>query len=264
MIHYSEIIKTASNYGVLNDTIEKDYIITWILIGMANEGFAKDIVFYGGTTLKKVYFPDYRFSEDIDLLTKKEIDFDNFLQRFENVNAAIRQMANVSLITDSKSVDISGARLQFFLKFDAFSEFSRGGQVKMDLMRNVELIEKPKTRRVILTYSDMKDISIELPAYSLEALLAEKIGAVADRTEPRDLYDVWFLLKQGSIKIAKIKQYLKKKYGYEFERGNIVPQISKISYNRLWKERLKNQVSHLPEIDTVRDEITHYIKQYFE
>lgn len=262
MIHYSEIVKLSSDYGVLNDIVEKDYCITWLLIGMSREKLPKDIVFYGGSAIKKVYFPKYRFSEDMDFLTEKELDFDNFLSCFEDVYSTILEMANLTLTTDSQSVEITDGRLQFFVKYDDFSAFSKGGKVKIDLFRNAELIEKPIVRQIILNYSDTTDRSVKFPTYSVEALLTEKISAMTDRTEPRDLYDVWFLLKQKGIKIARVRGYLKKKYGYEFSRSHILPHINK-PYDKLWKERLESQIFNLPELNIVREELTHYVNHFF-
>lgn len=47
--------------------IEQDYALSWVLWGIAKEGtLAKHLVFKGGTCLRKCYFGDYRFSQDLD------------------------------------------------------------------------------------------------------------------------------------------------------------------------------------------------------
>jgi len=67
MIHFSEIKVFASKFGVPEETIEKDYCISWLLIALSRLKESKNIIFYGGTTIKKAYFANYRFSEDLDL-----------------------------------------------------------------------------------------------------------------------------------------------------------------------------------------------------
>ena len=53
--------------NIQRDQIEKDYVISWVTYGIANNPFLKEnLIFKGGTVLKKAYFPDYRFSEDLD------------------------------------------------------------------------------------------------------------------------------------------------------------------------------------------------------
>ena len=64
---YKLIEAVDPNVGVRDQQIEKDYILSWILKGIAqHEQLSKVIVFKGGTVLKKIYFEDYRFSEDLD------------------------------------------------------------------------------------------------------------------------------------------------------------------------------------------------------
>jgi len=73
MIKPGEIQNIARKAGVRDQQIEKDYILSWILQGIAQQvNISEQIVFKGGTVLKKVYFDDYRFSEDLDLLYLKE------------------------------------------------------------------------------------------------------------------------------------------------------------------------------------------------
>ena len=67
MIKSGEIQQKARAAGVRDQQIEKDYMLSWILRGVAkHEELSKAIVFKGGTVLKKIYFDDYRFSEDLD------------------------------------------------------------------------------------------------------------------------------------------------------------------------------------------------------
>ncbi len=67
MIKPKEIQQKAREAGVRDQQIEKDYVLSWILKGVAeHERLNQILVFKGGTVLKKIYFEDYRFSEDLD------------------------------------------------------------------------------------------------------------------------------------------------------------------------------------------------------
>jgi predicted nucleotidyltransferase component of viral defense system len=47
--------------------IEKDYALSYVLAGIARESkLSHSLIFKGGTALKKLFFGDYRFSEDLD------------------------------------------------------------------------------------------------------------------------------------------------------------------------------------------------------
>jgi predicted nucleotidyltransferase component of viral defense system len=67
MIHLGEIEKLSAKFGVSAEIIEKDYCINWLLVALSFLKEESGLVFYGGTAIKMVYFPVYRFSEDIDL-----------------------------------------------------------------------------------------------------------------------------------------------------------------------------------------------------
>ena len=67
MLRGREIQAIAGKAQIRDTQIEKDYVLTWLLWGIAqSELLYKSLIFKGGTVLKKAYFPDYRFSEDLD------------------------------------------------------------------------------------------------------------------------------------------------------------------------------------------------------
>jgi len=47
-------------------TIEKDYVLSWLLVGMSKTKLNEVLAFKGGTALKKIYIKNFRFSEDLD------------------------------------------------------------------------------------------------------------------------------------------------------------------------------------------------------
>jgi uncharacterized protein len=60
MILAAEISKFAHRLGLGDKTIEKDYILTWVLSAIADSPMRDYLAFKGGTAIKKVYAPDYR------------------------------------------------------------------------------------------------------------------------------------------------------------------------------------------------------------
>lgn len=57
MIRSGEIQQKAREVGVRDQQIEKDYVLSWILLGVAqHEQLREVMVFKGGTALKKIYF----------------------------------------------------------------------------------------------------------------------------------------------------------------------------------------------------------------
>ena len=71
MIEKNEILKLAQNLNLSPDTVEKDYVLGWMLHGIfKHEAFKEDWLFKGGTSLKKCFFETFRFSEDLDFTIK--------------------------------------------------------------------------------------------------------------------------------------------------------------------------------------------------
>jgi hypothetical protein len=99
MIKPGEIQNKAREVGVRDQQIEKDYILSWILQGIAqHEQLSTAIVFKGGTVLKKVYFEDYRFSEDLDFtLLDNDILNEQIFEWFSEVFEYIQEEANIPL-----------------------------------------------------------------------------------------------------------------------------------------------------------------------
>ena len=77
MIGRQEILEFAGEVGLDPNVVEKDYLLGWMLAGIAQHPQTRDTwVFKGGTCLKKCYFETYRFSEDLDftLLDGSHVD----------------------------------------------------------------------------------------------------------------------------------------------------------------------------------------------
>jgi len=58
--------RIAARQGVPTEVIEKDYVLSYLLAGLTDVPDLCGLKFKGGTALKKAYFGDYRFSEDLD------------------------------------------------------------------------------------------------------------------------------------------------------------------------------------------------------
>jgi predicted nucleotidyltransferase component of viral defense system len=256
MIHFSEIERIASKAGVPAETIEKDYCITWILASVFSKTENTDIVFYGGTAIKKAYFPDYRFSEDLDFISQDKLEMDDILGRMERVYGSIRDEANIILVTDKSTVNTEGDRRQFFITYDGFPEISVDKRIKIDVMSKGELLQKPTAKSLHCGYSDMKKSRVKLRVYTPEAIVTDKIATILSpvRAEPRDLYDLWFLLKNCRLNLRVIRANFKKKLGYELKSEIVTPNLHNALYRDRWSNRLSNQIANLPGFDKVLKE----------
>ena len=63
MLPSQDINKLSAQKNVSDVIVEKDYILDWVLWGIAqNSDMRTNLVFKGGTALHKMYFRDWRFS----------------------------------------------------------------------------------------------------------------------------------------------------------------------------------------------------------
>lgn len=67
MIDDAEIRRRASSLGVQQDHIERDYVLNHLLAQLSDH--PGSLIFRGGTALARVYWPDFRLSEDLDFIT---------------------------------------------------------------------------------------------------------------------------------------------------------------------------------------------------
>ncbi len=175
MIKPSEIQQKARAVGVRDQQIEKDYILSWILFGISkHEYLSKTIVFKGGTVLKKVYFEDYRFSEDLDFtLLNSEILNEQIFAWFKEVFEFMQDEANIPLeIIDNNEHEDGG--INFYISYIG----PLGGQgnnkkVKVDISRSEQLVFDPVMNDVIIGYSDLEEH--RLLCYPLEEVFVEKM-----------------------------------------------------------------------------------------
>ncbi len=58
MITQREISQLAFREKMSDRVIEKDYVLTCLLLALADSVLAENLAFKGGTALKKIYFPD--------------------------------------------------------------------------------------------------------------------------------------------------------------------------------------------------------------
>ncbi len=271
MIKPAEIQKKARAVGVRDQQIEKDYILSWILQGIAlHNKLSKIIVFKGGTVLEKVYFEDYRFSEDLDFtlldesISNQQI-FDYFNETFEYV----REEANIPLEimeknehTDARLPDGQGG-INFYISYiGPLGGMSTNKRVKVDISRSEKLQFTPINKSIFLTYTDQE--KHRLLCYSLEEILVEKMRSVMQRMQARDFYDIWYLTEVHGLE----PDFYQNEFIAKCENKDIDPSdfFTKLEqrlpqYKARWQKSMKDQIKGLPEFEQVKREIMRHLRK---
>lgn len=264
MIPQAEISKLAFREGMSDKVIEKDYVITWILLALADSRLEDFLVFKGGTALKKIYFPDYRYSEDLDFTLRKEIANDDLLARLsESLKGLAREQGfqfDVPPEKIEKRTDSLTAYVNFVGPLQARLD-SRS--IKLDFTLSEKLIFPIESKAVHSSYSDA--VKKSFATYSLEEILIEKLCAIIGRTEPRDIYDVNYLFGVGDIDFHKIPVAFREKAqfkGIDPERLRGSLNDKKDKYERMWETRLEHQIKELPHLAEVLRELNRNLRKY--
>lgn len=99
----------AREFSLALQIIEKDYVLGWLLAGIAAHPALKDSwVFKGGTCLKKCYFGTYRFSEDLDftLTNSDHLREDFLLETFGRIAEWITEQSGIEMPPETLRFEI--------------------------------------------------------------------------------------------------------------------------------------------------------------
>ncbi len=264
MIKPGEIQQKAREAGVRDQQIEKDYMLSWILQGIAqNEHLSKSIVFKGGTVLKKIYFNDYRFSEDLDFtLLNQGITNEQIFAWFKETFEYVLEEANIRLdIIDNNEHDDGG--INFYISYIG----PLGGQgnnkkVKVDISRSEQLVYEPVLKDVHIEYSDLE--AHRLLCYPLEEVFVEKMRCVIQRMAARDFYDIWYLLVVHKMDLEfHMNEFAKKCANKKLNPADFPKKLSErlTQYKGRWENSMNEQIQNLPNFDQVEREVMRHLKK---
>jgi hypothetical protein len=82
---------------IREDVLERDYCLAWFLCALSQSDLGPVLAFKGGTALKRCYFADYRFSEDLDFTLREPVPFEDIRARLERVYAAVQEQCGITI-----------------------------------------------------------------------------------------------------------------------------------------------------------------------
>ena len=258
MIRPAEIQKKANREKVRDTQIEKDYILTWILTGVAaNNVLAKALAFKGGTVLKKFYFEDYRFSEDLDFtLIDDNLSNEAILEAFDEVFQYVREEANIPLALEDFGIHETG-NINFYISYiGPLGGIGANKRVKVDISRTEKLCFELETRSIFEEYSDQEACTIL--CYSLSEVMTEKMRSLLSRTQPRDYYDLWYLSEIEGMEMAELRYEFEEKARHkELDPNALQDKLEeKVAvFKSRWEKSMKDQIADLPPFEQVQREL---------
>jgi predicted nucleotidyltransferase component of viral defense system len=214
MLDVSQILRNyARNTGVRLDIIEKDFAISYLLAAIAQtSGFGDVVVLKGGTALRKLFYPDYRFSEDLDYSTRLP---GPIIELDKKMGSAIQCMDKMLNQQGPFQIQYELLTLREPHPDDQVSYIVRVRfpthrqplcRLKVEITVD-ELVLLPTENLPILHYFG-EIIDVAIPSYALEEIVAEKLRALLQSKKNlvtrgwgasrvcRDYYDLWSVLRR--------------------------------------------------------------------
>jgi predicted nucleotidyltransferase component of viral defense system len=267
MIRQAEISKFAYQLGLGEKTIEKDYVLTWVLFALANSNFRSLLAFKGGTAIKKIYIPNYRFSEDLDFtLIESDLSNQEIIGRIEVLIPWLNQEVDLQLAVDN-FVEHETGNLTIYLNYSGplGSQMDKRS-LKIDISKDEALVFPVETKPILSPYSDGSEDNGFLQVYSMKEILIEKLRSLLSRSEPRDLFDVHYILTNQLVNIEEISFYCPEK----FSPKNVLPSDLRTvldrkekTFKQYWHQRLDGQMPEIPEFHTVVRETNRFLSSHF-
>jgi predicted nucleotidyltransferase component of viral defense system len=285
MIGQSEIRRIAEREGVLPTIIDKDWVLGHLLAGIYKRGQLKDqLIFKGGTCLRKCYYSQYRFSEDLDF-TLLNPDFQVTKEHFEDILNQVSSEQEIPLFirnfqTRSYKDRVVGWDLDIRYWGANHSRFAEPAaperwvdKVKLEIRSYELLVSDPENQILIHPYSDNNIFeNIKISCYSLTEIFSEKLRSLIQRSylAPRDCYDIWYLsVHEPSLDWKRIAEGFYRKSEFKHvEPARIKTVFTDTNVKRLckgWHQSLGNHLTKrkLPDCEQVIGEIKTLIHSLF-
>ncbi len=224
---------------------EKEYL-QYIFLNAISK-YPDNFVFKGGTCLR-IFFGLERASEDLDFSTNLGI---NALRNIVYQCLKDFELLNLDYTIYSEKEFKGNLRFEIRCKGPLFQEHTRTtNTLKIDFNKG-----KVKNKIVKVAQKLFSDVPLfTIIILDEKEILSEKIRALINRAESRDLYDVWMLLNKG-VKIDKKLLYIK-----------LREEKSKLSHLTLpakeeYERDLKSLIRIVPPYEQIRKEVLDAFKK---
>ncbi len=201
---------TARQFAIPYETILKDYAIGYLLSAIAHvPAVAASLVMKGGTALKKLWFGDYRFSQDLDFSADggpRQGDLEEALRAVasgaqESLSARGPFTVTVERVVHRdphpKGQESFAFRVQFPWQRRPLC------LVKLEVTVDERILLPAPERPILHGYDE--ELKGVIRSYCLEEIVAEKLRALLQtearrgergwsRPRCRDYYDLWSIL----------------------------------------------------------------------
>jgi predicted nucleotidyltransferase component of viral defense system len=284
---HNRLQEARKRLGIPWEMLERDYVLSWLLAGIAHvEALRDTLVFKGGTALKKCYFGDYRFSEDLDFSGVGNVptgdEMEGAIREACDTAARLLDMyAPVEVVCEryTEREPHPGGQEAFTARFRLPWQRTPQTRVMVETAVDEKVIKPIKKRTVIHEYGE--PLKVQVQVYALEEIVAEKLRAILQhveelqergwsRSRARDYYDLWRILGayQNQLDLSDFSSFLRAKCivrNVSFKGADDFFQKKVLDYvEKTWKQWLGPLVPDLPDFATVIGELRPQITSFIQ
>jgi len=264
----SNRITRKGNRRIPEAVLERDYCLSWFLVGLSQSPLKDILIFKGGTCIKKCYFPDYRFSEDLDFTLAEECTFKNIQKNIDIAFKYVYLSSGIKLDFHHYDRHTHENAYTFFLGYEGPLPSVSAKEVKVDITIKEKIIYPIEEKIILRGYEEYEDLpeDVAIRTYSINEIAVEKVVALLDRArnEPRDLYDIWYLATNHYVDITELIKAIEEKLEIRGKKlGDVKDEFLRKEnrFKKLWKIRLSSQMESIPEFDNVYRVVRRKLRQ---
>ncbi len=265
MISKQDILERAREWQLRPEVVEKDYVLGWLLAAVAlHEETSANWILKGGTCVKKCFFETYRFSEDLDfsLLPEAAYSEDAIRVVLGELTGIASELSGIEFSADALAVRVRDDKLgrttyEGKIGYRGPLAIPTWPRVLFDITAHEPVVDEPVRRPILHPYPDgpLPDDAL-VSTYSSEELIAEKTRALFERSRPRDVYDVIYILTNTNADIqfahareVFIEKCVSKNLTVPTARDLIAVVNGDVELRSEWSNMLAHQLSALPEVE---------------
>ncbi len=239
------------------------------------------LIFKGGTALKKCYFGNYRFSQDLDFSVQGAYPSGDILFSLINEACEIAQVSaddvqfqckkypEQSPHPEAQEAFVIHARLPWQRDFNT--------SVKVEVATRELVVLPPQERPILHEYNE--ELNGSVLVYRVEEIIAEKIRAILQlakklhergwgRSRVRDYYDLWRIFQEygGQIDKSILPDLVRQKCAIKDVVFTAVDDLFRarlMEFLKEWDKWLEPIVPVVPNKDMVISELKEYLNVVF-
>lgn len=277
MLNVGQMLKSkARENSVRIDILEKDYALSYLLAAFAKTpGLAGQVILKGGTALRKLYYPGYRFSEDLDYSTIRPgplADSDQSMALASQLMTELLQQ-NGPFITQWEPLVLSlphpGQQAAYWVRVQFPYHRQPLCRLKVEITTDEPIFLPIKDRQILHEFDE--PLAATVRVYDLREIVAEKLRTLLQVRRKlnergwgasrvcRDYYDLWSILQQEGRMDGQIPDLLTLKctvrhVTFTDPKDFISPDLLDIAHKG-WSQQLLPFVPNAPPEERVISEV---------